>query len=192
MDALLTTIKNFDAILFRKVNMLADSIMLDQLMLLVSARWFWALTIVVVALILALFRKWTDLRRVLIAVAVMGCCDALTSYGLKENIERQRPCYALESVRLVQPKCGSQFGFPSNHAANGMAIATSMHLLFGRLPLSLLLGGLAVLVSYSRVHLGVHYPLDVASGMMFGAVVAASILLPLKKIRPAWFLTDHR
>lgn len=186
MESLLTSINHVDVVSFRGINTMFDSMALDQLMLLLSSRGLWTVVIAALAGVLAILRKWQKLRLVLIAVAVMGCCDALTSYGLKENIERLRPCYALEGVRLIQAKCGSQFGFPSNHAANGMAIAVSMHLLFGRTAMSLVLIGLAVLVSYSRVHLGVHYPLDVIFGSLFGATVACIILVPVRKYKPDW------
>jgi undecaprenyl-diphosphatase len=186
LEPLLATISRLDAATFRAINTLFDSMAVDQLMLLLSSKDIWTAVIATVAGVLAILRKWQELRLVLIAVAVMGCCDALTSYGLKENIERLRPCYGLEGVRLIQAKCGSQFGFPSNHAANGMAIAASMHLLFRRSGLSLLLVGMAMLVSYSRIHLGVHYPLDVICGMFFGATVACAILLPLPRLKPDW------
>lgn len=43
---------------------------------------------------------------------------------LKPAIDRERPCHQLTDVRIVPPSCGGTWSFPSNHAANGMAVAT--------------------------------------------------------------------
>lgn len=181
MEGLLTQLIAFDTALFRTVNSRFESALLDQLMLTVSAHWFWVLLLGSLATGLALAKKWHAFRMIMLSFVVLGCCDVVTSYGLKENIERLRPCQELQDVRLVQPKCGSRFGFPSNHAANAGAIAMAVHLLFGVWTYSIIAILLATIVAYSRVHLGVHYPLDVTAGMLFGAFVAIVLLAPFRK-----------
>ncbi len=176
-----------DRELFLAINALSGHSAFDEVMLFLSARWPWATLILSIMLVTVIKREWSKLRIVLISVAVMGCCDALTSYGLKNNIERLRPCYALEGVNLVQPSCGSRFGFPSNHAANGAALAMSIHLLVRNRRISFAMVGLVATVSLSRIYLGVHYPLDVLFGALFGSSFAFLVLKTAGFLRPNFF-----
>ncbi len=180
-------ILDLDKQLFLAINGLSGNYLFDQLMLFLSARWPWAVLIISIALVTIIKRQWSKLRIVLVSVAVMGCCDALTSYGLKNNFERSRPCYALEDVNLVQPGCGSKFGFPSNHAANGAALAMAVHLLVRNRRYSLGLAALVFSICFSRIYLGVHYPLDVFFGALFGAAFAFVVLKGLAIFRPGFF-----
>jgi len=76
-------------------------------------------------------------------------------------------------VRLVKPSCGGLYGYFSGHASNSFSLAVFFSFIFGvkyiRLPY--LLFSIAFLVAYSRIYIGVHYPLDVVSGMAFGSLV---------------------
>jgi undecaprenyl-diphosphatase len=67
--------------------------------------------------------------------------------------------------------------FPSGHAANNMAVAAVLILFFPRLGWLYL--PIALLIGYSRIYTGSHWPLDVAAGMvlgLFGGVIAARLL----------------
>ncbi len=184
---LLESILDLDKQLFLAINGLSGTNLFDQLMLFISARWPWAVVILSVALVTVIKRQWSALKVVLVSLAVMGCCDAFTAYGLKNNLERSRPCYALEDVNLVQPSCGSKFGFPSNHAANGAAIAMAVFFLTRNLRYSLVLAALVAAVCFSRVYLGVHYPLDVLAGALFGSLFAFTVLKASERLRPTFF-----
>ena len=180
-------ILDLDKQLFLAINGMSGSNLFDQTMLVISARWPWAVLILSIALVTIIKRQWAKLRVVLVSVAILGCCDAVTSYGLKNNFERLRPCNELEGVNLVQPSCGSKFGFPSNHAANGAALAMSIFILVRNRRYSLGIVGLVVAVCFSRVYLGVHYPLDVLFGALFGATIALLILKSIEKFCPGFF-----
>ena len=180
-------ILDLDKQLFLAINGMSGIYLFDQLMLVLSARWPWAVLILSIALVTIIKRQWSKLRIVLVSVAIMGCCDAVTSYGLKNNFERPRPCYVLEGVNLVQPSCGSKFGFPSNHAANGAALATAMHILVNNRRYSFGIAGLVLAVGVSRIYLGVHYPLDVLCGVLFGATFTFLVMKGLETFRPKFF-----
>lgn len=167
MESLLYQI---DVNLFRLINGTAGG-MLDPLMLLLSSRALWIIC-GIVAFMMALFRRNRRLVLGLLFVTLtLGFADFFTYTFLKPGFSRDRPCYHLENVNLVQTSCGSQFGFPSNHAANGMAAAVAAGLYFGfKRTWFLLL--VAVVVGYTRIYLGVHFPFDILFGFLAGSIYA--------------------
>lgn len=94
---------------------------------------------------------------------------------LKPYFERPRPCYQLSDVRSIFERCGSEYGFPSNHAANGMAVLVIAFFVFGRSKVSLALLVAVVMVSYSRIYLGNHYLGDILGGYFTGGVISLLI-----------------
>lgn len=99
--------------------------------------------------------------------------DQLTNLA-KDFFQRPRPCQedSLQAtIRYVAPRCG-KFSFFSGHATSTMAGAVFIGLLlkdwFKYVPFLMLLW--AFLVAYSRVYVGVHYPLDILVGMCVGAL----------------------
>lgn len=92
----------------------------------------------------------------------------------KDGFERLRPCReeGLKGLmRMVKDYCGT-YGFFSGHASNSMAVAVFVGLLlrpyFKYLIFILLFW--AALMAYSRIYIGVHYPLDIICGMAFGGL----------------------
>ncbi|MFC4911898.1 phosphatase PAP2 family protein [Actinomadura gamaensis] len=93
---------------------------------------------------------------------------------LKLMVAEQRPCRAMPSVHIAVSCPGTaDYSFPSNHAVLAGAAAIAVWLAAGRV-----LGAVAVanalLIACSRVYIGVHYPHDVAVGLLLGAAVAGA------------------
>ena len=112
--------------------------------------------------------------------------DQATNF-FKNGFERFRPCHepALEDrVRLVKSTCGGLYGYFSGHASNSFALAVFFSCVFwvkySRLPFLLLI--VASLVAYSRIYIGVHYPLDVLSGIIFGSLLGLMFYRIWRKI----------
>ena len=118
---------------------------------------------------------------VLLATVVVIALSDLVSVHLFKNVfMRLRPCHEpqLEGlVHLVKDKCGGQFGFISSHATNHFAIATFLSVLLGNKIkyFTFLILLWALVISYSRIYLGVHYPGDVLGGIIIGSVIGLGI-----------------
>ena len=94
----------------------------------------------------------------------------------KDSIQRLRPCYnesIIDSLRLVKENCGGKYGFFSAHASNSFSLAIFFGLLFiNRISYIIMITIVyASLISYSRIYLGVHYPIDIIFGSFFGIFV---------------------
>jgi len=96
-----------------------------------------------------------------------------TANAFKNNVERYRPTHNLvigQEVHIVNDYHGGQYGFFSGHAATTFGIATLLFLTFRRKKswIKHTFFPFAILASYSRMYLGVHYPFDIFCGMLTG------------------------
>jgi len=114
---------------------------------------------------------------VFVAIALMILCADQFAGILKHTVQRLRPSNdpSLSMFVHVFFKKGGEFGFVSAHAANTFAIATFTSLLFRNLKYSIYIFIWAIIISYSRIYLGVHYPGDVICGAILGTAVAFGI-----------------
>jgi undecaprenyl-diphosphatase len=150
--------------------------------------WRWPLGL---ALALFLWRGGSKGRwAVLTAALCIAMVDPSLHYVIKPLFGRLRPCNeaGLTWLRVIDG-CGGKYGFPSNHAANLMAMAV----VFGSFYKNYryFLYPLAVAVALSRVYLGKHYPSDVLAGAIYGAAIALLLLIiikPLASKKPADYL----
>lgn len=133
------------------------------------------------ALLLYLIFKQMTVKTVLITlvtVAVMILVTDQVTNLFKNGFHRLRPCHLAEltdGMRLVKAHCGGQYGFFSGHASNTMAVAIFIGMLLKKRFKYLLyiLIFWAILMGYSRIYIGVHYPLDVLLGMLFGILTGS-------------------
>jgi undecaprenyl-diphosphatase len=170
---MLEQLLEYDKELFLYLNNLGTETW-DKLWLIITAK----LTFVpLYAILLGLIYKKYGLKPLLLMVLVIAAMitftDQITNV-FKDGFMRPRPCRqegVMEYMRFIAERCG-KYGFFSGHSSNSMAAAVFGGLIlrpyFKKLIFVLLFW--SVIVAYSRIYVGVHYPIDIICGMAFGAL----------------------
>lgn len=157
----------------------------DKLMFFVSSSWFW---IPIILLIIFLCIK-TYKSKFYLPLLIFIFCFTVTDLGsgiIKKSVKRYRPSHNLEiqnEVHTVSGYKGGLYGFFSGHATNSFGLAVLISLFFRRKWITFLSFLWAILVSYSRIYLGVHYPSDILVGIIVGTLIGTFFYLMSTKIR---------
>jgi undecaprenyl-diphosphatase len=172
---MITTLKGWDRDLFLFLNSF-HSPLWDYSMTLFTLTSTW---IIFYGVILFTIGKKYDKKSLFIFVALILlilCSDQFAGV-LKHTIQRLRPSNdpLISQLTHVFFTKGGEYGFVSAHAANTFAIATFTSLLFKNGLYSRYIFLWAMLICYSRIYLGVHYPGDVIGGAILGVFVAFGI-----------------
>ena len=129
-------------------------------------------------LLFLLYKQYGNKALILLilSVALIAASDQLTSGLIKNIVQRPRPSHEVAlagKVHIVDNYEGGKYGFPSSHASNSFALTVFILLLIGKRFkwLKYVLFSYALLVCYSRIYLGVHYPWDVLCGIIIGSLL---------------------
>ena len=166
----------------------------DGVMFGISAKFTWVP--LYVAVLAVIIKNWKR-ESIWLIIALVGCIiisDQIASGLIKELVQRLRPSHAPElrnMVHLVNGYSGGQFGFVSSHAANTFGFAFLSSTLFKNRKYTSVIFCWAVLVSYSRMYLGVHYPLDILGGALVGVLAALACYYAIIKLRPSLLVAHN-
>ena len=184
------SLQKIDEYLFRLINS-AGWEQMDQPMILISSKWFW-IPLYIYILYLIYKRLSDQFIKILLSLGLLiFIADFGSVHLFKEVFERARPCHFLEGIRVVDG-CGGPFGFISSHASNSFAIAFFIALLFRNFWGFAWLFSWAVVIGFSRIYLGVHYPFDILGGMFWGLFVSLLVYyiykMKIKDFDLLWFI----
>jgi undecaprenyl-diphosphatase len=126
-----------------------------------------AVTTIAAAAIPILMGPWSRMAGIRASIAL--ALSHLVVQAIKRSVQRDRPQH------VPHIRCPDRFSFPSGHATAAMAVAMSYGLALPSLALPLI--GFAMLVGWSRVVLGVHYPGDVLFGQLIAVCTVAGMAL---------------
>ncbi|WP_269240479.1 phosphatase PAP2 family protein [Flavobacterium limnophilum] len=170
---MLEKILSLDVKLFVFLNSLGSDTY-DGLWLIITKQIYW--TPLFLFLLYLVFRKLGAKQALflMLFVAILLVCTDQIANLFKNGVQRLRPCNNPEInsfIRIVQSR--NSFSFFSGHATSSMAVTTFLYLIFKRdFKYFWLLFLWPLIFAYSRIYLGLHYPLDIISGYLCGAILA--------------------
>lgn len=161
--------------LFSRINQVWTNSLSDNVFPYLREAEFWVPFYLFLLVFITLnFRKkgvWWALSLIMTAIV----SDLVSSHWMKHLIFRLRPCQDPawgDNIRILVNYCPVSSSFTSSHACNHFAMAT---FIFLTLRQTSRWWGLvfvwAFLIAYAQVYVGVHYPIDVASGAMLGSII---------------------
>ena len=153
---------------------------LDTVMVSITEMWPWIPIYILLAYLVIKQYGRKSLWIFLAVGLVILCSDQLSAHVCKPLFHRLRPCFNPEfegMVHLPKGLPGGRYGFVSSHAANTFAVATFLTaaLRKGYRSIGWWLFAWALISSYSRIYIGVHYPGDVLAGAVLGILVGLII-----------------
>jgi membrane-associated phospholipid phosphatase len=112
---------------------------------------------------------------ILLLVATFAVADFGSAGVIKPLVKRLRPCNdpALAQTIISRVPCGTGYSFPSSHASNHFAIAIFLICVFYKRWRGIWFWALlwACIVCFAQMYVGVHYPIDILSGAIYGTIV---------------------
>ncbi len=169
---MLIAIQNMDIKLLSLIQRRLRCAVLDKVMPLITALGTFG---IVWGVVMIIFLRTPRYRRMgIILFVTLAVCAVFTNVILKLVVARPRPCHIFTDIPLLI-SCPMDFSFPSGHTMSSFAAATVI--LHTNAVLGIIALAFAILISFSRLYLFVHFPSDVLAGILFGVLTAGVMLM---------------
>jgi undecaprenyl-diphosphatase len=168
---------HFDTFLFLFLNHAIANPAFDALFTTITNGAFWVIPGIAAAFVFLYFQKQKGLLVLALMVVTVSVSDPVCNRIIKPLVPRLRPCNEnvhIDGGRFLLGRKGSR-SFPSSHAMNMFAQAMLLTLLYRRKWVGITAFSFAATIGFSRIYVGVHYPLDVLAGAVFGMMVGVFI-----------------
>lgn len=144
---------------------------LDEIMFWASDKLFWFPFYAILLIYLTYKFKWKVIRILVMLTLLITITDQVSSSIIKPTVKRLRPSHTVElseNIYISKAGKGGKYGFVSSHAANSFALFFFISFLFKKENKRIIyvIFAWSILVSYSRIYNGVHYPLDILGGIL--------------------------
>jgi len=158
---------------------------LDPIMLFITKRNPWIPLYALILFFVIRKLKWQSWSIMIAFALLITLADQAASGFFKPFFERLRPCHepGIQDMVHMVKGCGGQYGFASSHASNTFALAFFLWFVYRNKYAKMMIGW-AVVVSYSRIYVGVHYPGDIIMGAILGVLAAIVTYQLYKRIFP--------
>ncbi len=183
---MLQSLINIDKSIFSFFNSTISNPIFDVFFPIITNQDIWTIPILIGVIILSIKGgKRGKISSAILVIAII-LADYSSAQILKPFFQRLRPSHELiDGIRLLVPK-GGKYGFVSSHAANIFAAATVLSYFY--IKYKKLFFTIAVLVAFSRVYVGVHYPADIFFGSLLGyglawIVLTAWVMIKMRNLK---------
>ena len=171
---MINTLVEIDKKLMVFLNKTISNSIFDIVMPVITNQNFLAIIGVILIIYLGYFGEKKGKITLVVLIFAAGMSDAICAQIIKPWAGRIRPSHEfIDYINLLVSK-GGKWSFPSNHAANSFAFATVLSYFYEKN--KIMLYSTASLIAFSRVYVGVHYPLDIIFGSLLGYTVSWIIL----------------
>ena len=171
---MINTIVEIDKNLMIFLNKTLSNPIFDILMPIITNQKFLTIIGVVLIIYLGFYAGKRGKITLIVLIFAAGISDAICAQIIKPWVGRIRPSHEfIEYINLLVSK-GGKWSFPSNHAANSFAFATVLSYFYDKN--KTMIFSIASIIAFSRVYVGVHYPLDIIFGSLLGYTVSWIIL----------------
>ena len=152
------------------LNQKISNSLFDLIMPIITNEDYWRIPILCLIIYLLFFSQKKGKIVLFLLIISLGVNDYFCASIIKPNIARLRPSHEfLEYINLLVSR-GGKWSMPSNHASNMFVLAAIISTFYSKAKSIIFF--IAILVSFSRVYVGVHFPMDVITGASIGTMIA--------------------
>ena len=195
---MIDTLVEIDKKLMVFLNKTISNCIFDILMPIITNQNFLAFIGIILIIYLGCFGGKKGRITLVILLFAAGMSDAICAQIIKPWVGRIRPSHEfIEYINLLVSK-GGKWSFPSNHAANSFAFATVLSYFYDKN--KIILFSIASAISFSRVYVGVHYPMDIFFGGLIGytiswVILSIWVIIKMRELKRGrmwvWYASPH-